>query len=192
MEPLVVLLLLIFGLVETFLGYRVFRVLVVIAGLLVGWSYAPALLAELTTRSVSDTGRLAAAIVGALVFGALAWLAFRALVALYGFAVGYSLGVAALTSPLAALLVAIVAAALAFLVTRPAIIALTALNGAWITVGSVLVLLGRADQPPPVFFVRLPELPVERPALLIAVGVLAVVGAVVQWRQGTATLGGPP
>lgn len=192
MQPISLLLLLLFGVAETFFGYRIFRLLVVIVGFLVGWAYTPALLAELTEGPVTEGGSLVAAIIGALIFGALAWLAFRLLVALYGFAVGYSLAVAAIGGPVAALLVAVVVAVLAYLITRPAIIGLTALNGAWITLGAALALLGRAEQAPPVFFVQPPDLPIDRPLLLALVLALAVVGAAVQWQQGPTTIGGPP
>ena len=192
MNALMLLLVLAFGLAETFFGYRIFRILVVVAGLLFGWSYAPDLLATAVEGEPSQAAVLVAAIIGAVVAGLLAWFAFRILVALFGFAVGWSLGLAAFGTALAAVILALAAAVVAFIVTRPAIIVLTALNGAWVTVGTILAMLGRLERTPPIFFVQPPDLPLDRPVWLVLVIVLAIVGAIIQWRQGETTVGGPP
>ena len=192
MDTASLVLLFAFGLAATFFGYRVFRVLVVVAGMLFGWFYGPALLETMVAGDAAPGATLVAAIVGAIAAAALAWFAFRILVALFGFAVGWSLGLAALGTVLAALLFAVAAAVLALVVTRPAIIALTALNGAWVTVGTTLAVAGRLERPPPIFFLQPPELPLDRPLWILVVLALAAAGAFVQWRQGDLTVGGPP
>ena len=52
-EPTIILFLLVFGLLQLFFGYAVFRILIVTAGAIAGFLYGPQLLANLTPGPVA-------------------------------------------------------------------------------------------------------------------------------------------
>lgn len=169
-------LLLVLGLLQLFFGYPLFRVLVVLVGATIGFAYGPALLTGVTGRPVEPWMALSAAVVVGLVLGALAWLAFWAVVFLWGAAVGYSVVDPYTVTPLLPLLASFVVGVLAVLFQRLLIIALTALSGAWLTVMAASALLGLQALDPP--------LPAPSgPLPLVAILVLAAIGAVTQFRR---------
>lgn len=176
------LLLLVFGLLQLFFGYPLFRVLVVLAGAALGFSYGPALLNAITGRPIEPWMGFSAAIVVAVVLGLLAWLAFWAVVFLWGAALGYGAVDAASQSMLMPLLGGLVVGVLAVVFQRILIVVLTALSGAWLTAYSALTLLRL--RPPGTF-----EFGTLDPWLLVAVLALALVGAIMQFRRVVPTSG---
>lgn len=173
------LLLLAFGLLQLFFGYPLFRILVVMAGAAVGWTYGPALLTGLTGRPVEPWMALSAALAAAVVLGLLAWLAYWAVVFLWGAGIGFSILDAGSSTLLLPLLGALVVGVLAVVFQRILIVTLTALSGAWITTISATSLLGLG---PPTS----PRFDAVEPLLLGIVLVLAVVGAIAQFRRAVA------
>jgi hypothetical protein len=176
------LVLLVFGLLQLFFGYPLFRILVVLAGAAIGFAYGPALLTGLTGRPVEPWMAATAALVAAIVLGVLAWLAFWAVVFLWGASVGYSLLDAASATILLPILGAILLGVLAVVFQRILIVALTALTGAWLTTVTVGELIGLA---PP----RRPRFDEVEPLLLVVVLALALLGAITQFRRSVAHSG---
>ncbi|MEX2542665.1 MAG: hypothetical protein WD314_12705 [Trueperaceae bacterium] len=175
-STLQLLVLLAFGLLQLFFGYPLFRILVVLAGAAVGWTYGPAMLTGLTGRPVEPWMALSAALVAAVVLGLLAWLAFWAVVFLWGAGIGYSILDAASATLLLPLLGGLVIGVLAVVFQRILIVTLTALSGAWVTTISAAALVGMTAP-------RGPRFDTVEPLLLIVVLVLAVVGAIAQFRR---------
>lgn len=175
-STLQLLVLLAFGLLLLFFGYPLFRILVVLAGAAVGWTYGPALLTGLTGRPVEPWMALSAALVAAVVLGLLAWLAFWAVVFLWGAGIGYAILDAASTTLLLPLLGGLVVGVLTVVFQRILIVTLTALSGAWIAAISGAALVGLT---PP----RGPRFDAVEPLLLIVVLVLTLVGAIAQFRR---------
>ena len=170
------LLLLAFGLLLLFFGFPLFRLLVVLAGAAVGFSYGPGLLTALTARPVEPWMALAAAVVAAVVLGLLAWLAYWVVVFLWGAGFGFEVVAAAGDSLLLALLAATLLGILAVIFQRVLIVILTALSGAWLVVVAGAGLIGLLPA------TRL-RFEVPEPWVLIAVVVLALVGVVAQFRR---------
>ncbi|HEX7003108.1 MAG TPA: hypothetical protein VF168_02860 [Trueperaceae bacterium] len=178
MDPgtLQLLLLLAFGLLLLFFGFPLFRFLVVLGGAAVGFAYGPSLLTALTARPVEPWMALAAALVAAVVLGLLAWLAYWAVVFLWGAGIGFQLAAGATDAVLLALLAAVVLGILAVIFQRVMIVLLTAFSGAWFTVTAGAGLLGFVDAPAVRF-----DYPA--PWVLVVVTVLAAVGVVAQFRR---------
>jgi hypothetical protein len=176
------LLLLAFGLLQLFFGYQLFRLLVVVAGAAFGFTYGPALLTGVTGRPVEPWMALSAAVVAAVVLGLLAWLAFWALVFLWGASLGFTVADAATQNFFLPLLAAVVLGVLAVVFQRVLIVALTALSGALLTVVSAAALIGVA----PLTTFRLDAL---HPWLAGVALVLAVIGAILQFRRAVPASG---
>lgn len=176
------LLILAFGLLLLFFGYPLFRLLVVLAGAAIGFSYGPSLLTAVTARPVEPWMALAAALIAAVVLGLLAWLAFWAVVFLWGAAFGFEAVAAGTGGVLLPLLAALVLGVLTVIFQRVLIVVLTALAGAWLTVIAGAALVGFL----PEFGIRFEA---AEPWLLIVVAVLAVAGAVTQFRRAAPTSG---
>jgi hypothetical protein len=170
------LVLLVFGLLQLFFGYPLFRFLVILAGAAVGFAYGPALLTGLTGRPGEPWMALTAALVAAVVLGLLAWLAFWVVVFLWGASIGYSVTDAATATILLPILGALVLGVLAVLFQRILIVVLTALSGAWLTAVASGELIGLA---PP----RTPHFDAAEPLFLVLVLALAAIGAAVQFRR---------
>lgn len=170
------LLLLAFGLLLLFFGYPLFRLLVVLAGAAIGFTYGPELLTALTARPAEPWMALAAALLAAVVLGLLAWLAFWVVVFLWGAAFGFEIAAAATDGVWLPLLAALVLGVLSVLFQRVLIVALTALTGAWLTIVAGAALVGLLPG-------VLPRFEVTEAWVLIAVTVLAFAGAVTQFRR---------
>lgn len=168
--------LLVLGLLQLFFGYPLFRILVVLLGATIGFAYGPALLTGVTGRPVEPWMALSAAVVVGLLLGSLAWLAFWAVVFLWGAAVGYSLADPFSATSLLPLFVSFALGVLAVVFQRLLIVALTAISGAWLTVMAASAILGLQPL----------EQPLSAPSgpwPLAAILVLAAIGAVTQFRR---------
>ena len=191
-QPLVVLALLVFGLVQVFFGYRLFRILVGVIGALFGFFYAPEIIA-LATGEVPGTAVAIAVGVGlAIAFALVAWYVFWLAVFAWGASLGYVAGVSAFGDlPWLALVTGLVVGGLAMLFQRVLIVLLSALNGAWLLVSGSAFLLGQIATPPRGLPFD-PLLDINEPVSLVLFAVtlvIAVVGAVYQFRDTTPMLG---
>ncbi|MDH3281433.1 MAG: TMEM198/TM7SF3 family protein [Gammaproteobacteria bacterium] len=191
-QPLVVLALLVFGLVQVFFGYRLFRILVGVIGALFGFFYAPEMIA-LATGEVPSTAVAVAVGVGlAIAFALVAWYVFWLAVFAWGASLGYVVGVSAFGDlPWLALVTGLVVGGLAMLFQRVLIVLLSALNGAWLLVSGSAFLLGQIATPPRGLPFD-PLLDINEPVSLVLFAVtlvIAVVGAVYQFRDTTPMLG---
>jgi hypothetical protein len=191
-ESLLVVALVIFGLVQMFYGYRLFRILVGVIGALFGFFYAPEIIA-LATSEVPGTAVAVAIGVGfAVVFALVAWYVFWLAVFAWGASLGYVAGASAFgDSPLLAALTALVVGGLAMLFQRVLIVLLSALNGAWLSVSGIAFLLGQIASPPRGLPFE-PLLDFSKPVSvwLIAIAlVFAAVGAYYQFLDTAPMLG---
>ena len=191
-QPLVVIALLVFGLVQVFFGYRLFRILVGVIGALFGFFYAPEMIA-LATGEVPSTAVAVAVGVGlAIAFALVAWYVFWLAVFAWGASLGYVAGVSAFGDlPWLALVTGLVVGGLAMLFQRVLIVLLSALNGAWLLVSGSAFLLGQIATPPRGLPFD-PLLDINEPVSLVLFAVtlvIAVVGAVYQFRDTTPMLG---
>lgn len=191
-QPLVVIALLVFGLVQVFFGYRLFRILVGVIGALFGFFYAPEIIA-LATGEVPSTAVAVAVGVGfAIAFALVAWYVFWLAVFAWGASLGYVAGVSAFGDlPWLAVVTGLVVGGLAMLFQRVLIVLLTALNGAWLLVSGSAFLLGQIAAPPRGLAFD-PLLDVNEPVSLVLFAValvIAVVGAVYQFRDTAPMLG---
>lgn len=184
-EGIFALLTIMFGLLELFFGFRIFRVLVVIAGAFVGFYYGPMLATALGGSAPDARAAVIFAILGAVILGLLAWFVFSAVVFLWGASIGYSLGLAAFSyAALPALLIAVAFGILAVLFQRFLIVLLTSLNGAWLVAASGAFFLGFLALPPGLYLDRSWPLPANlRVPLLIITLLLAILGSIVQFRS---------
>lgn len=144
-QPLVVLALIVFGLVQVFLGYRLFRVLIGVIGALIGFFHAPDIIALVT----GEAPGIAVGVGLAVAFALLAWYVFWLAVFAWGASIGYAAAVATFGQlPWLALVVGLVVGGLAMLFQRVLIVLLTALNGAWLVVAGIAFLLAQIALPP--------------------------------------------
>jgi hypothetical protein len=175
-NTLQLLVLLTLGLLLLFFGYPLFRFLVVLAGAAAGFAYGPTLLVGLTGRPVEPWMAVSAAAAAALLLGLLAWLAFWAVVFLWGAVIGYGAVDPYTGTAFVPLLAALVVGVLAVLFQRVLIVLLTAISGAWSTVlagGALLRLLPAGD----------PAAAALGPWPLLTVVALAALGAITQFRR---------
>ena len=170
-----------FGLLEVFAGYRLFRVLVVLLGVLTGLTFGPQVYATLVGGTVDNTmASLLVSFIAAVVFGVLVFYAYGAGVFLWAGLVGYTVAGAYLDGPLFPLVVGVVFGLLVTLLERPLIILVASLHGAWLALvaTSVLVSPGMAITPLPAAL-QAPALS-DQPLLLVAGVFLALAGIIVQ------------
>lgn len=191
-QTLMVVALVVVGLVELSFGYRLFRILVAVLGALIGYFYAPDIIALVTGEIPSVAVTVGVGVGLALSFALLAWYVFWLAVFAWGLAVGYAAGMAVFDSlPWLAIVIGIAVGWLAVLFQRVLIVVLTAVNGAWLVVAGIAFLLGRAASPPRgLAFDPLRDL--NQPVAVWLLGitlVLAAVGAVYQFRDITPMLG---
>lgn len=173
------------GLLQLLLGYPLFAALVVVAGALLGFQLGPEL------HGAPSALLLAlGALLGALGFAALAWLALPLAAAIWGAALGGLLGVAlAPATPWLALAPALALGALAAVFVRPLVVLLSSLHGAWLLVAAGGALLRgparQATEPgalPGLFPTSGAELLLGRAPLALLVLLLAAAGVMVQLR----------
>lgn len=189
---LVVSALLVFGLVQLFFGYRLFRVLIAVIGALFGFFYAPEIIA-LATGELPGTAVAVAVGAGlAIAFALVAWYVFWLAVFAWGASIGYVAGISAFGElPWLALLSGLVVGLLAMMFQHVLIVLLTALNGAWLVVSASAFLLGLIPLPPRGLPLD-PMLDLGEPVSvwLIAITlVLAALGVFYQFRNITPMLG---
>ncbi len=173
-------------------GYRLFHILIGVIGALIGFFYAPEIIA-LVTGSPPPTAVAVAIGVGlAIAFALVAWYVFWIAVFAWGATFGYTAGVVGLgAQPWLALAIALVVGALAVLFQRVLIVLLSALNGAWLVVSSIAFLFGHIASPPRGLAFD-PLLDVREPVavfLVIITLALALAGAVYQFRDAKPMLG---
>lgn len=188
-HPLVVIALLVFGLVQVFFGYRLFRVLIGVIGALFGFFYAPEIIALATGETPAIAVTVAVGVGLAIAFALVAWYVFWLAVFVWGAALGYSAGVSAFGDmPWLALLAAVVVGGLAVMFQHVLIVLLTALNGAWLLVSGIAFLLGQIASPPRglPFDPRIELAEPASVALLAVTLLLAALGAIYQFRDTTA------
>jgi hypothetical protein len=181
-----------FGLVQAFFGYRLFRILVGVIGALIGFFYAPEIIA-LVTGEVP--GAMVAIAIGAglaVAFALVAWYVFWLAVFAWGVSIGYAAGVGLFAAqPWLAAVIGIGVGALAILFQRILIVLLTALNGAWLVVSGAAYLFGQIAAPPRGLLFD-PLLDIHAPVSLgvfVLTLILATVAAVYQLRDGAPMLG---
>ena len=191
-QYLLVVALVVLGLVEVFFGYRLFRILIGVLGGLIGFFYAPDIIALVTGEMPGLTVAVAVGVGLAVVFALLAWYAFWVAVFAWGAAVGYAAAMAAFpTLPWVAVAIGGLVGALAMLFQRVLIVLLAALNGAWLVVAGIAFLLGHITSPPRgLAFDPLFELGQPMASWLLGITLLlAALGAVYQFRDTTPMLG---
>jgi hypothetical protein len=187
-----VIALLVFGLVQLFFGYRLFGVLIGVIGALIGFFYAPEIIALVTGAPPPTAVTVAIGVGLAFAFALVAWYVFWIAVFAWGATVGYAAGLATFgAQPWLALVIALVVGALAVLFQRVLIVLLSAINGAWLVVSGAGFFFGKiASAPRGLAFD--PLLNIREPVsiwLLVATLALAVVGAVYQFRDSKPMLG---
>jgi hypothetical protein len=191
-DPLVLIALLVFGLVQVFFGYRLFRVLIGVIGALFGFFYAPEIFALATGEVPGIAVSVAVGIGLAIAFALIAWYVFWLAVFVWGAALGYAAGVSAFgDSPWLALVTGVVVGGLAMMFQHVLIVVLTALNGAWLVVSGIAFLFGQIASPPRGLPFD-PQIDLSEPgsvAFLAVTLLLASVGAIYQFRDTTPMLG---
>lgn len=179
---------LVWGLLDCFFGYRVFKITLGLLGALAG-----AILGQMAARAagLGNGAELAALIVGALAGAGLAFLLYLVGVFLAGFGFGAVLALLLLShfdrmvALLGAVVVGVVGGVAAVKLQRVVIILATALTGAFRAVLAGMYFTHQLDWP---YYFRTPK---DLPALidthgwvLPAVLVLAAVGAIAQFEVG--------
>jgi hypothetical protein len=183
------------GLLNCFFGYKLFKLMLALAGFAVGGFMAAAVAQQLTE---GQTWMILAAAVGGGVVGAAAFYVLHLLcVFLLGAGAGYGLTVLgfALAGHTPHYVVVVLGAAVggvvALLLRKPVIIIVTALSGAWAVASGALYFLGYGltqeqvallQQNPNALAQVVEQLP--RAPYLVALGsalVLAIAGILVQW-----------
>lgn len=189
---LVVSALLVFGLVQLFFGYRLFRVLIAVIGALFGFFYAPEIIALATGELPGAAVAVAVGAGLAIAFALVAWYVFWLAVFAWGASIGFVAGLSAFGElPWLALLSGLVVGVLAMMFQHVLIVLLTALNGAWLVVSASAFLLGLIPLPPRGLPLD-PMLDLGEPVSvwLIAITlVLAALGVFYQFRKITPMLG---
>ncbi len=163
------------GLALLLAGYPLFRVLVVLLGALVGFTYGPEILALLMQDTPPAVLAWLAAGVAALLLALVSWQLFWLAVVLYGVYAGYGIGMALIDNVWIAMGAGVVVALLALALGRLGLIVATALVGAWLLVNVGLLVFG-LDHPLPVGD------PQAAPWAWGAVVVLGLLGTLVQGR----------
>lgn len=182
------------GLLDCFFGYRVFKLTIALLGAVAG-----ALLAQAGAQAagLGHGGELAALLVGALLGAGLAFLAYIAAVFVAGFGFGATLAMLLLAhfhhmvALLGALVVGVIGGIAAVKLQRVVIILATSLMGAF---RAILALMYFTNQLDWLYYFRVPK---EFPAVIEAnawvlpsVLVLAAVGAIAQFEIGGGKSGG--
>lgn len=165
------------GLAQCFFGYRIFRFILIAVGFLAGYSFALVLDPDSYFILGSFTP-LVGGIIGALLFGVL----FNVGIFLMGGLVGLILSLLFTTDITAMVIVSVVAGALALVIKKFAIVALTAFIGSWMVIKGITLLMAEgamltgAD-----LFDIIYDIPA--PGLLAGWVVLGVVGMIFQYRS---------
>lgn len=147
---LAALLLLLVGLAVTFLGFRLFRALLALAGFATGASFALSLTSATAVSASTWLLALALGLLGALVLWALFRIGALVAGAVLGLAVAGGVAASLPTGTnvqwdwLLLLVGLVLGAVLAWRLQRPLIIVLTALVGAWASMVGLAMLLGLA------------------------------------------------
>lgn len=178
----------VWGLLDCFFGYRVFKLTIGLLGALVG-----ALLAQAGAQAagLGSGGELAALVVGALLGAGLAFLAYIAAVFVAGFLFGATLAILLLShfhhmvALLAAIVVGVIGGIAAVKLQRVVIILATALLGAFRAIFALMYFTSQLDW---LYYFRQPQ---QIPAVIDtnawvfpSVLVLAAVGAIAQFEIG--------
>lgn len=185
---------LVWGLLDCFFGYRVFKLTIAILGAVAG-----ALLGQAGAQAagLGSGAELAALLVGALVGAGLAFLLYIAAVFVAGFGFGATLAILLLAhlnhmvALLAACIVGIIGGIAAVKLQKVVIILATALMGAFRAILALMYFTSQLDW---LYYYRQPQ---QIPALVDnnawvfpAVLVLAAVGSVAQFEIGAGKAGG--
>lgn len=178
----------VWGLLDCFFGYRVFKLTIALLGAVAGALLG---LAGAQAAGLGSGGELAALAVGALAGAGLAFLAYIAAVFVAGFGFGATLAILLLShfhhmvALLAALVVGVVGGIAAVKLQRVVIILATALLGAFRAVFALMYFTSQLDW---LYYYRQPQ---QIPAVIDtngwvfpAVLVLAAVGAIAQFEIG--------
>ncbi len=178
----------VWGLLDCFFGYRVFKLTIALLGAVAG-----ALLAQAGAQAagLGSGGELAALLVGALLGAGLAFLAYIAAVFVAGFGLGATLAILLLShfhhmvALLAALVVGVIGGLAAVKLQRVVIILATSLMGAFRAIFALMYFTNQLDW---LYYFRQPQ---QIPAVIDtntwvfpAVLVLAAVGALAQFEIG--------
>ncbi|MDZ7704280.1 MAG: hypothetical protein U5L04_07360 [Trueperaceae bacterium] len=185
-SPVVLVLVATVGALELFYGYRIIRLLVAAAGVVVGFRTGPDLYTFVFGTVAGDLTTLGFALTGAVLFGLLAYYAFWAAVFLWGMYTGYLFGLSFFRGALfSALLLGASVGIVAALFERVIIALLTALYGGWLISSSLFTLFGYLSGPPGILVPQPRQLPTEEALLLLGTTVaLAALGSAVQlWRD---------
>ena len=175
-----------FGLVQTFFGYRLFRILIGVIGALIGYYYAPQIVLHATGNTPSAAVSVLAGVGLAVAFALVAWYVFRFAVFAWGSALGFVAGIAAFgLQPWIAVLIGLLVGALALLFQRVLVVLLTAVHGAWLAVSGIAFFIGRiASQPRGPAFDPMFDMDQPHSVLLLIISlVLAVMGSIYQFRD---------
>lgn len=180
----------VWGLLDVFFGYRVFKVTLAVVGGLIGLAAAHGLAGIL---GLSDGAQVIALVIGALLGAALAFLLYIAAVFVAGFGFGATLGVLLLSSHhqivalLSGLVLGIIGGFLAVKAQRVLIVLSTALLGSFRVMLALTYFTERLDW---LYYFRQPD---QMPALIEGNGwmfpailALAAVGVVTQLELGGA------
>jgi hypothetical protein len=188
---LIVLVLIGFGLLNCFFGYRIFRILLAVYGFVLG-----AFVGILVAGTVAPgqalwliVGAIAGGVIGAVLMAILYLVGVFVLGALGGALLANAIGtVVGITMPtLVVIIVAIVVGVIALIAQRAVLILLTALGGAWGAVAGGVLLFTGQTLPALGTFARSTAVNVEQanlPMLVILIVwlVLGIAGAAVQFR----------
>lgn len=159
--------LVVLGLLEALLGYRIFRIQVAVIAFLAGCTIGFGVL-------YAAFGILWLSIVVGVVLGALfIWLSikfFNVGVFLIGAFFGFALGIGIMQNVWIGALVAVVVGALAVMLTRPVVILSTAFGGASLFAGGISTIFWKSSQAEPVWL------------HWIIIVVVGICGAIVQFR----------
>ena len=188
-------LVMLFGLALAFFGYRLFLILLPVWGFFIGFGFGTQAMTQLFGYGfLSTVTSWVVGVVVGIVFGLLSYLFYFVGVALLSAALGYVLGVGVMnalgsTGALAFLVGFAVAVVFAFVVLRwnwqkYAIIIVSGLTGAAISVGGLLLPFGVFDLEDFASGAPIASLLKESPLWLFFWLILALLAIIVQWRAG--------
>lgn len=171
------------GVVQLFFGYRLFRLLLIVSGLIFGFRFGPELYSTLILAAPGRDAALWTALLGAALLGICAYLFFRAAVFLWGALLGYLLGLIAFGGlVLSTVLIAVAVGIVVVLFERVLIAGLFSLTGAWWVVAGAGSLLGYLPAQPGLFF-SFPSVPPSlRMEIVLITAFLACLGFFLQLR----------